>query len=140
MESHPAQPLKVCPRCSTASRTDAERCPDCGRRYQRHWRLVALGLVIVALAFAIGFEARLLLDDDDGSSAARITVEQAQGVPLGISRAQLAERLGASPTVVSSAGAGRTCLFYPLSDDAESAWEFCFDRGALKSSKQATGE
>jgi hypothetical protein len=144
MESstEPAQPrLKVCPRCSVASRTDAEICPNCGRRYQRRWRPWVLGAAIIVLAFGAGFGGRQLFDSgggDNGSSSSEITSRQARAVPAGISRPELVSRLGATPTVVRRAGHGRTCLFYPVSDRPNSVWAFCFVRGRLKSSSSAT--
>jgi hypothetical protein len=143
MESsaEPAQPpLKVCPRCSVGSRTDAETCPNCGRRYRRRWRPWALGTAIVALAFGAGFGGRLLLDsggDDDGSSS-QITSRQASAIPRGISRPDLVNRLGATPAVIRQVGNGQTCLFYSLSDRPDSVWSFCFVGGKLKSSSLAT--
>jgi hypothetical protein len=136
----PAQaPLKICPRCSVASRTDAELCPSCGRRYRRRWQPWALGVAIIALAFGAGYGARLLLSDDDGSSSPEITAEQAGAVPLGISRPELVSRLDANPTVVRPVGKAETCLFYPLTDQPDSAWAFCFARGKLQSSSRAAG-
>jgi hypothetical protein len=143
MESstEPAQPrLKICPRCSVASRTDAERCPNCGRRYRRRWQPWALGVAILALAFGAGYGGRQLLSDDSGGgSSSEITAQRARGIPLGISRPLLVSRLGVSPTVVRPVGGGETCLFYPLSDRPDSVWAFCFARGRLKSSSSATG-
>lgn len=98
-----------------------------------------LGAAIVILAFAAGYGGRLLLADDDGGSS-EITLEQAQGVSLGISRPGLVNRLGGtSPTVTRSDSVGRTCLFYALADRPDTAWEFCFAAGKLSSSESATG-
>jgi hypothetical protein len=137
----PGPALKVCPRCSVASRTDAERCPNCGRRYQRRWRPVALGGAIVVLAFGAGYGGRSLLSDDDGSNAPdSITPEQAASVPQGISRSALIDRLGGkSPTVVRRIPRDGTCLFYPLTDQTDAVWEFCFQNARLASSHGATG-
>jgi hypothetical protein len=132
-------PLKICPRCSVASRTDADSCPNCGRRYRRRWRPLALGVAILALAFGAGYGGRLLLADDDEGSSSEITPQQASAVPLGISRPELVGWLDANPTVVKPAGPGQTCLFYPLADQPDSAWAFCFAGGKLKSSSSATG-
>jgi ribosomal protein L40E len=44
---------KVCPRCSTISQTDAQRCPHCGKGYRR--RNVALTVVLTLLALWFAF-------------------------------------------------------------------------------------
>jgi ribosomal protein L40E len=134
-------PLKICRRCSIGSRTDAERCPNCGRRYRRRWQAWALAVAIVVLAFAAGYTGRQLLSNDSGDkgSSAEITAEQAGAIPLGISRPELVDRLDTDPTVVQPVGRGQICLFYPLADHPDSAWAFCFARGKLTSSSSASG-
>src|ERR671922_381075 len=96
MEGQPAEaPLKVCPHCSVASRTDAETCPSCGKPYARggprlRWSSW-LAIPIVAAAFLIGYFGISQLFDDEGEG---ITVEEAESVPQGISQAELTDRLG----------------------------------------------
>ncbi|MFL5898611.1 MAG: hypothetical protein ACJ76D_09145 [Solirubrobacterales bacterium] len=131
--------MKVCPRCAVASRTDAESCPNCGRRYQRRWQPLAIGLAIAALAFAAGYGGKLLLSDDGGGDSSAISSQLARAMPDGISRPQLIERLGGlTPTVAKPIPGAGTCLFYPLADHPDSAWQFCFTAGKLTSSG-ATG-
>jgi hypothetical protein len=100
-------------------------------------------VAILALAFGAGYGGRQLIgnDNDGEGSSSEITAQQAGSVPLGISRPELVHRLGANPTVVQPVGNGETCLFYPLSDQPNSAWAFCFARGKLKgsSSESSTG-
>jgi hypothetical protein len=118
-------PLRICPRCAAATRTDGETCPNCGRRYQRRYRLGALGVVIVALAFAAGFGGRELLAGD-GSGSDSISAQQASSVTLGVSRDQLNQRLGdAEPITTEPTANGGTCLAYRSSDAAGHTWVFC---------------
>jgi hypothetical protein len=133
-------PLKVCSRCAVASRTNAERCPVCGRAYRRRWWPLVLAAAIVTLAFAAGYGGRQLLstDDNDERSSSEIGAEQAGAVPLGISRPQLVSRLDIRPTVTRNVEGGRTCLFYPLRNQPESAWAFCFAQGKLTTSSRAS--
>ncbi|HEX7291203.1 MAG TPA: hypothetical protein VF250_08765 [Conexibacter sp.] len=44
---------KVCPRCSTISQTDAQRCPHCGKGYRR--RNVVLTVLLTLLGIWLGF-------------------------------------------------------------------------------------
>jgi hypothetical protein len=121
-------PLKVCPHCSVASRTDSETCPNCGKSYVRgrptlRWSWW-FAIPIVAAAFLIGyFGISELIDGDDSGS---ITIEEAQSMEVGnTTRAELTERLGEpiSETEIE----GRVCLDYSVSDDAAVAgWLFCF--------------
>ena len=102
---------------------------------------MALGAAIVALAFGVGYGGRALLSGDDASDSSEITVEQAHGVPLGISRAELLDRLdGKSPTVTQPVPGDGTCLFYALTGRPDTAWEFCFVSGKLTSTQSATGK
>jgi hypothetical protein len=132
MEGQPAEtPLKVCPHCSVASRTDSDTCPNCGKSYVRgrptlRWSWW-LAIPIVAAAFAIGyFGISELVDDDDTEG---ITLEQAQAVPEGISRAELSERLGGEQETVQTGKL--TCASYTVTDGPEPAWLFCFQDDEL---------
>jgi hypothetical protein len=65
-------PLKVCPHCSLASRTDSETCPNCGKSYVRgrpslRWSWW-FAIPIVAAAFLIGYFgiSQLIDGDEDG--------------------------------------------------------------------------
>ena len=85
MESETSQlPLKVCPHCSVASRTEADVCPSCGKPYVRRplrwrWWLV---IPIVVLAFGVGYGGRLLFDNGSDESGT-ITTQQARAVKPG---------------------------------------------------------
>jgi hypothetical protein len=132
MEGQPAEvPLKVCPHCSVASRTDAETCPSCGKPYVRRgpglrWSWW-LAIPIVAAAFLIGyFGISRLLDDDDVESGV-ITPEQAQQVAPDLSRAEVEGRLGEPVLARPQKGSpGTTCLFYTVSEQGDTLWQFCF--------------
>lgn len=136
--SPPETPLKVCPHCSVASRTDAETCPSCGKPYVREgFRLRWswwFAIPIVAAAFLIGYFGISQLFDDDGSDA--ITVEQAEVVPEGLSRGQVSERLGSEGETVRTGGL--TCASYPVTDGAE-GWLFCFQGDKLIRSTPISG-
>ena len=140
-------PLKVCPHCSVATRTDAEECPSCGRSYVRGRRLPRLrwswwlAIPIVAGAFLIGyFGISRLVDDDEGGAEGAITLQQAQELPPSASQAEAEERLG-EPAVVRPPreNSGTTCLFYSVSDQPDTLWQLCFKRDELVSSTPVTG-
>jgi hypothetical protein len=97
-----------------------------------------VGSAIVALAFGVGFGGRQLLSNDGRSSSSQISAQQAGAVPLGITRTELVSRLDVNPTVARPVGRGLTCLFYPLADQPNSAWAFCFAGGKLRSSSSAS--
>jgi ribosomal protein L40E len=44
---------KVCPRCSTISRTDAQSCPHCGKDYRR--RSVLMTVLVTLLWLCAGW-------------------------------------------------------------------------------------
>ena len=132
MEGQPTErPLKVCPHCSVASRTDADTCPNCGKSYVRgrptlRWSWW-LAIPIVAAAFAIGyFGISELVDGDDTEGISR---EQAESVPGGISPDELSERLGGESETVSTGGL--TCASYTVTDGPDPAWLFCFQGDKL---------
>ena len=132
MEGQPTQPpLKVCPHCSVASRTDADTCPSCGKPYARSGPTLRwswwLAIPIVAAAFAIGyFGISELVDGDDTEGVSR---EQAEAVPEGISPDELSERLGGETEKVSTGGL--TCASYTVTDGPDPAWLFCFQGDKL---------
>ena len=132
MEGQPTQPpLKVCPHCSVASRTDADTCPSCGKPYARSGPTLRwswwLAIPIVAAAFAIGyFGISELFDGDDTEGVSR---EQAEAVPEGISPDELSERLGGESETVSTGGL--TCASYVVTDGPDPAWLFCFQGDKL---------
>lgn len=137
-------PLKVCPHCSVASRTEAAECPSCGKPYGRRtltlrWRWWA-AIPIVGAAFLLGlFVIGPLIRGED--EAVEITLEQGAAVPSGISRAELESRLDGPPALVEPGPGGgpRSCAYYPISDEAEAVWEFCFRRDELVSSAPIAG-
>jgi hypothetical protein len=131
----PSPPLRICPRCAVATRTDAATCPNCGRRYRRRYWLGALGVVIVALAFAAGFGGRELFDGDSGSDS--ISANQANSVTLGISRDQLNQRLDdAEPIGTEPAIRGATCLAYRSSNPPGHTWVFCLRDNKLVAKRE----
>jgi hypothetical protein len=136
MEGQPTQPpLKVCPHCSVASRTDADTCPSCGKPYARSGTTLRwswwLAIPIVAAAFAIGyFGISELFDGDDTEGVSR---EQAEAVPEGISPDELSERLGGESETVSTGGL--TCASYTVTDGPDPAWLFCFQGDKLVTSE-----
>lgn len=145
MEGQPAEaPLKVCPHCSVASRTDADVCPSCGRPYGRRglrlqrpsrWRWW-YAIPIVAAAFALGYFglSQLVDGDESETEAAGITAEQAAAVPDGIARSELAGRLdGESPALAQPKRGEKnvTCEYYGITNQPRGVWEFCFDNDKL---------
>ena len=140
----PEAPLKVCPHCSVASRTDADTCPSCGKPYVRQrpqlqWRWSWwFAIPIVAAAFALGyFGLSSLLDGDDpDEDAAGITVEQGAAVPSGIPRTELEGHLdGERPVLERRKGRkGPICAYYGVIDQPRQVWEFCFEENELISS------
>jgi RNA polymerase subunit RPABC4/transcription elongation factor Spt4 len=97
-------PLKVCPHCSVASRTDSETCPNCGI-------------------------SQLIDGNEDG-----ITVEEASSIEVGSdSRAELTERLG-EPESETTIGRDRVCLDYVVTGGPDPGWLFCFRGDQLESS------
>ena len=118
MEGQPAEaPLKVCPHCSVASRTDADSCPTCGKPY---------GRPRVANAAAVTVE--LVVCDPDHRGAE---------VPDGIERSELAGRLdGESPALVRPKRGEKnvTCEYYGITNQPRAVWEFCFEGDTLVSS------
>jgi hypothetical protein len=149
MEGEPLEtPLKVCPSCSVASRTSDESCPNCGAAYVRERRLRWrwwFTVPIVAIAFAIGYGGRQLLDDDSAEQAQSegIAFELGRSMPLGISRQELIERLsGLSPALVKHRHAGgvdQTCLYYLVTNQEGTAWLYCFEHGKLATSASVIG-
>lgn len=134
MEGRPADtPLKVCPHCSVASRTDAGECPSCGKPYgTRGWTSRWswwFAIPIVVAAFLVGLLViGPLIAGDDSESEVAITLEQGAAVPEGISQAELESRLDASPALVEPRR-GRpqtTCAYYPIEGEPGAVWEFCF--------------
>jgi len=135
MEGQPAEvPLKVCPHCSVASRTDAETCPSCGKPYARQGPRLRwswwLAIPIIAAAFLIGYFGISRLFDDDGAEG--ITVEQAESVPAGISQAELRGRLGEPQDTIRVREL--TCASYAVTDGPEAAGLFCFQGDKLQES------
>jgi hypothetical protein len=132
MESQSTQPtLKVCPRCATATRTEAETCPSCGRRYRRRYWIGALGVVVVALAFAGGLAGRELLNGGD-SGGDSITNGQGNSVATDSSREQLDQRLDhAEPSSTEHVSKGGTCVTYPSKETPSQSWVFCFRNDQL---------
>jgi hypothetical protein len=97
----------------------------------RGWRVVVLGLGVVAAAFAVGYSGRMLLSEGDDADSGGVTLERARGAPLGISRPELESYLGDGPPgAVARAPGGENCLLYRVAD-REIDWQFCFRDGKL---------
>jgi hypothetical protein len=150
MQGQPQEaPLKVCPHCSVASRTDADTCPSCGKPYSRQRPQLQWGwswwyaIPIVAAAFAVGFFglSELIDGGDSDEEAAGITVEQGAAVPDGIPRAELEGHLdGERPVIERRKGRkGPMCAYYQVIDQPREAWEFCFREDELISSALTAG-
>jgi hypothetical protein len=128
-------PLKVCPHCSVASRTDSETCPNCGKSYVRgrpslRWSWW-FAIPIVAAAFLIGYFgiSQLIDGNEDG-----ITVGEASSIELGsVSPGKLTERLG-EPESETTIGRDRVCLDYVVTGGPDPGWLFCFRGDQLESS------
>jgi hypothetical protein len=134
-------PLKVCPHCAVATRTEADMCPSCGKPYARGRRLRvplpgwALALLVIALAFGAGYGGyRLFKDDGKGSSGKvvidGITFAQARGVMLGTAEPVVLARVRGIPHVSKTVN-GTTCFYYLLKDQPGNSWGFCFRHGRL---------
>jgi hypothetical protein len=139
MEGKPAEPpLKVCPHCSVASRTDAEMCPSCGKPYVRSRPSLGwwIAIPVVAAAFLIGYFGISQLIEDE---PAGISQEEAGAVEAGISRPDLIERLGEDPTVERKRSGDQTCLYYQVTDESDAVWQFCFQGDKLVSSGPLPG-
>lgn len=139
MEGQPPEPpLKVCPHCSVATRTEADTCPSCGKPYGRgrpqlRWSWW-FAIPIVVAAFLIGYFGISQLFDDE--EPAGITVEQAEAVPEDVTRSELAGHLDdqAPARVAKLPGAkGVTCDQYLVTDQPRTVWQFCFKGDALQS-------
>ena len=149
MEGRPeTAPLKVCPHCSVASRTDAETCPSCGRSYVRRrpelrWSWW-FAIPIVAAAFLIGFFglSNLIDGDESDDEAGTITLEQGAAVPDDVSRSELAGSLGGEEPALTESKPGNpntSCDYYLVRDQPDTVWEFCFRREKLVSSAPVGG-
>ena len=146
-----AGPLKICRHCSVASKTEAEDCPACGKPYRRqfNWKIwLAVGIVIAA--FFVGFGVRKLIQGDDSSAAVGITIEQGEAPALGDDRATVVASLDGQEPALEEEGSAQaagadaslplpTCIYYPIVDDTETIWEFCFQDDVLTSSDSVGG-
>ena len=146
MEGRPQElPLKVCPPCSVASRTESDTCPSCGKSYVRGGGLNLqwswwLAIPIVGAAFAIGYFGISKLIDGGDSDDAVITAEQARAVSNGATRSELDDALDGEEPAYTDGLAGQpktSCLFYGIEDDPKGVWSFCFTGDKLISSSPA---
>jgi hypothetical protein len=99
---------------------------------------------IVALAFAAGYAGWTLFGDDSEEPAFEgIPFAVGRSTPLGLSRAEVIERLGGQePALVKHRRAGgveQTCLYYLVTDQEGTAWLFCFEKGKLATSASVVG-
>jgi hypothetical protein len=91
-------------------------------------------LLVVALAFGLGYGIRRLADDDEATPAPRptgITFRQASSVELGATPAEVLRRFRGRPHLARRERDLR-CLVYLVSDRPGTAWSFCFRDGRLR--------
>jgi hypothetical protein len=143
MEAESGTPLKICPHCSVASRTDADTCPSCGKPYGRRrlrwswWFAIPIVVASFLLGlFVIGDVVNDVFRDDDSDAAGTITRDEAETVETGGSHRELVEDLGTSPAEETQRGSAGECLYYVLADESEAVWEFCFVENRLVSSRE----
>jgi hypothetical protein len=101
-----------------------------------------VALLVVALAFGLGYGIRRLAEDDGGAEAvpAGVTFRQASSVKLGTTPAEVLRRFRGTPHVVRNRPEGNLrCLVYVVSDRPDTAWSFCFRSGRLRSSATSPG-
>src|SRR5918996_234829 len=132
-------PLKSCRHCSVVSRSDAETCPACGKRFERRpWRWW-FAIPIAVLAFAAGYFGWQAIGDDEESEPAGLTIQEARNVIEGSSPARVERVLdGQRPGRVrrsSGGGSELVCRGYLVVDEERTAWEFCFLDGELEISR-----
>jgi hypothetical protein len=144
MEGDSAQPpLKICPSCSVASRTEAETCPNCGASYERRgagrWVKVPLAILVVALAFAGGYFglSKLVWDDDEPEG---LTAEEAEALPNGSSEGKLDAVIddaepARAPRRQNADGTELLCRYYFVVDAEDTVWEACYLEGRLEVSR-----
>jgi hypothetical protein len=141
MESEsPQPPLKVCPHCSVASRTDADTCPSCGKPYTRPGlrlpgRGVWIAVAIIVAAFGLGYGVTKLVTSDSEESGS-ITFAAGNAVKTGVSESEFRDRIGGEDpsyekTLPGQGNAKQSCLYYAISDRESSLWQFCFVDGKL---------
>jgi hypothetical protein len=104
------------------------------RRTRWRWWMA---VPIVIAAFAIGFGVTKIANSGDSGQTQPapprgIPFAQAHLVPLGITEAQLDNRVGVPPALIRhrSTDPPQTCRYYPLSDQA-GRYVFCFAKGKL---------
>jgi hypothetical protein len=98
-------------------------------------------LLVVALAFGLGYGIRRLADDDAGGPApgpTGITFRQASSVELGATSAEVLRRFRGRPHLARTERDLR-CLVYVVSDRPGTAWRFCFRNGRLRVSATSPG-
>lgn len=164
MDAEPdAQPLKVCPHCAVASKTEAEACPSCGKPYGRRRRRLpsitaavsriplpgwAVAILIIVLAFGIGFGVRLLVDGGDSSTDSPAAQLQRAGIPYAkankvsgtITPRQVIARFPGKPFDIQLKPKDNlTCYLYLLADRPGTGFQFCFRKGKLQSTGTVAG-
>jgi hypothetical protein len=144
MQDDPEQPpLKICPNCSVASRTDADTCPNCGTSYGRRragkWVSIPLAILVVALAFVGGYFglSRLVWDEDEPEG---LTGEEAQALPAGSNEGKLDAVIDDAeparpPRRKNASGTELFCRYYYVVDAEDAVWEACYLEGALEVSR-----
>jgi hypothetical protein len=138
MNDEPAQPpQKACRHCSVVSRTDAEICPSCGKRYERRpWRWWHT-IPVAVIAFGAGYFGWQAIRDEPEPQG--LTLQEAREVNTGTAPARVARVLdGQAPDRVKrSSGGGNqlVCRLYVVVDEERTAWEFCFLDGAVEISR-----
>jgi len=129
-------PTKTCPHCGAEGPVGASRCPSCGRRYRRWGRRdVLAGLAIGALVGAIVAVVLLVTGGNGGGESSPkpargvVTFAQARAIPLRTPKTTVLRRLGQPAPIRGKRG----CVYYVVSDQAATAWQFCFVRDVVRS-------
>ena len=112
----------------------------------RRW---ALALLIVAVAFGLGYGIRRLADDGGGNPSelpagsverVGVTFRQAAAVPFDTTPKRLLRRFSGKPYAIRRRPKrDLECYVYVVSDRPDTAWSFCFRDGRLRSSSTSPG-
>lgn len=103
------------------------------------------GVLIVALAFGLGYGIRHLAEDDPSGPDAEPSVEEigrvgvtyheAASVPIDTTRSELLRRFRGKPYATrADPRHDLECYVYVVSDRLETGWSFCFRKHRLRSS------
>jgi hypothetical protein len=71
---------------------------------------------------------------DSAPEAEGISFRQGASTPLHLSRPELLKRLDGKQPAQTRHAEGQTCLLYLVTDQANTGWQFCFQREKLVTS------